>query len=44
MGKTHKKVSAHSDSESMFGSPHTRGFARSKKQEKINIILYYKLY
>ena len=32
MGKTYRKVSAHSDSESLWGSPHNRGFARSKKR------------
>lgn len=32
MGKTYRKVSAPSDSESLFGSPHNRGFARTKKR------------
>jgi hypothetical protein len=32
MGKTHRKVAAQSDSESLYGSPHNRGFARSKKR------------
>ena len=32
MGKTYRNVAAQSDSESMYGSPHNRGFARSKKR------------
>ena len=32
MGKTYRNVLAQSDSESMYGSPHNRGFARSKKR------------
>lgn len=32
MGKTYRNVFAQSDSESMYGSPHNRGFARSKKR------------
>ena len=35
MGKTYRNVAAQSDSESMYGSPHNRGFARSKKSIKI---------
>ena len=32
MGKTHRNVYAQSDSESMYGSPHNRGFAKTKKR------------
>ena len=32
MGKTHRNVHAQSDSESVFGSPHNRGFAKTKKR------------
>jgi hypothetical protein len=32
MGKTHRNVYAQSDSESMFGSPHNRGFAKTLKR------------
>lgn len=32
MGKTYRNVKAQSDSESMYGSPHNRGFARTKKR------------
>tara|TARA_B100001287_G_C22610202_1_gene494745 strand:- start:190 stop:645 length:456 start_codon:yes stop_codon:yes gene_type:complete len=32
MGKTYRNVKAPSDSVSMFGSPHNRGFARTKKR------------
>ena len=32
MGKTYRNVLAQPDSESMYGSPHNRGFARSKKR------------
>ena len=32
MGKTYRNVNAQSDSESMFGSPHNRGFAKTKKR------------
>ena len=32
MGKTYRKVKALSDSVSMFGSPHNRGLARTKKR------------
>ena len=32
MGKTYRNVKALSDSVSMFGSPHNRGFARTKKR------------
>jgi len=32
MGKTHRNVCAQSDSESAYGSPHNRGFAKTKKR------------
>ena len=32
MGKTYRKVKADSDSISLLGSPHNRGFARTKKR------------
>ena len=32
MGKTHRNVYAQSDSESQYGSPHNRGFAKTKKR------------
>ena len=32
MGKTHRNVYAQSDSESMYGSPHNRGFAKTLKR------------
>ena len=32
MGKTYRNVQAQSDSVSMYGSPHNRGFARTKKR------------
>jgi hypothetical protein len=32
MGKTHRNVYAQSDSESLYGSPHNRGFAKIKKR------------
>ena len=32
MGKTYRNVNSQSDSESMYGSPHNRGFARKKKR------------
>ena len=38
MGKTYRNVYKHPDSESMFGSPHNRGFARSKKRHSHHAI------
>ena len=32
MGKTHRNVHAQPDSESMYGSPHNRGFAKTLKR------------
>jgi len=32
MGKTHRNVYAQSDSESLYGSPHNRGFAKTLKR------------
>ncbi len=32
MGKTHRNVFAQSDSESLYGSPHNRGFAKTLKR------------